>query len=619
MRIRTAIIVGSAGLAAVALIIGAIGLVVQLRWTSGPLADTTRGLEGLEQRATLDRAVRRTTDAGEAYFRTLDMAQLDVAAAGLNELTGVLEAIDRDGIAIEADSLHQSALRYGAVLAGAQDAALELLDANRQAKRSALSFRAKLRVLLMAQAQHQKTENSRDGLDFFTRTTTAERIFVATQADRWMLELELARREIVGARDPMVLDPVRDHHGHIRDLLLPWSDRGDAEAERLSSSLDDVDRHAEAMAALKIAWTQLLDLDGDARVASRTLRRTADTLAVAARANLRERNDAARQASLDGVRWTILAVILALAGAVAGVHWSDRRIGQPLARVQRELGEGAEGLIRAADAACRQLEALGGARHDASAAWQRAQTLTAQWATRLTGQTGTDEQVQTALAKLTQGHEGSQRALAKLEDAMQGMQSATESTDSLLQEIKNIATQTNLLALNASVEAARAGEAGRGFAVVAEQVRELAIRASESVASSAGTLDRSLEANMQASAAAKTLAANLKASTEDIGILAADQDGRGDLLRSGLELAETIERLARQEQAAARMQGPATPDATIGINLREQAQRVALAARTLSRLETAADDHDGPAPPIARPGPATGSGRRSEEPVGSMV
>lgn len=79
--------------------------------------------------------------------------------------------------------------------------------------------------------------------------------------------------------------------------------------------------------------------------------------------------------------------------------------------------------------------------------------------TAVTNKNGTNEMMETILARLNQAIENS-KSVARVNE--------------LTNEILSISGQTNLLALNASIEAARAGEVGKGFAVVADEIRQLA-------------------------------------------------------------------------------------------------------------------------------------------------
>ncbi|KMY67201.1 hypothetical protein AAU61_09950 [Desulfocarbo indianensis] len=84
------------------------------------------------------------------------------------------------------------------------------------------------------------------------------------------------------------------------------------------------------------------------------------------------------------------------------------------------------------------------------------------------------------------------QTMRQVTQSMDDIASASKETGKIIKNIDEIAFQTNLLALNAAVEAARAGEAGVGFAVVAEEVRNLAMRATEAARTTAGLLEQTI-------------------------------------------------------------------------------------------------------------------------------
>jgi len=140
-----------------------------------------------------------------------------------------------------------------------------------------------------------------------------------------------------------------------------------------------------------------------------------------------------------------------------------------LARVVREVNDGAESLASASEEVSATAQSLAqGASEQAAAAEESSAAI---------------EQMSASIAQNTENAKVTDGMAAKAAAEASEGGDAVRSTVAAMQQIAkkigiidDIAYQTNLLALNAAIEAARAGEHGKGFAVVAAEVRKLAER-----------------------------------------------------------------------------------------------------------------------------------------------
>lgn len=149
---------------------------------------------------------------------------------------------------------------------------------------------------------------------------------------------------------------------------------------------------------------------------------------------------------------------------------------------------------------------------------------------------------------------------SQVESAVTTMQKISESSDkmtNMISMIDDIAFQTNLLALNAGVEAARAGDAGKGFMVVAQEVRNLAVQATDAtdeiralIADSTQVIKSGVSLVEDAGEAFLSISSGVDSSSSAVAKIATDAEAQASSIR---EIEQAMLELDKVTQVNANM------------------------------------------------------------------
>ena len=293
----------------------------------------------------------------------------------------------------------------------------------------------------------------------------------------------------------------------------------------------------------------------------------------------RKVGDERERESLASSKWwrnVILGLLfLILTAGITGVVFAIRSIVSPIQWVVEGLTRGAEQVSSASGQISRASQHVAqGASEQASGIEEVSSSL--EEIASITKQNSDNaQQAKVIMNEAGQIIKNTQFHMGQMGQAIGEITVLSEETSKIIKTIDEVAFQTNLLALNAAVEAARAGEAGAGFSVVANEVRNLAMKASEAAKNTSQLIENTIKAVKNG----KDLAQTTRDTFEEItGVAMKHARLTDDIAVASQEQAQGIEQVAtavaQMNQVTQASAAGAEESASAGEELNAQAAQV---------------------------------------------